>query len=130
MFLSLDSIKNGVVSATVKTIDAMGLSNKNSSRSYADSVKSGSSSNRPITRSMNNDLNATKSLIEIAHDSKKSEQRRIEKIAAFNPTFVGSNPEEMQIVFYVVLSGDFHFDQNKDKLVIMMGMYLYFLKNI
>ena len=123
IFLSLDSIKNGVVSATVKTIDAIGLSNKNSSLSYADLVKSGSSSYRPITRSMNNNLNANKSMIEIANDRKKFEQRRIEKIAAFNPTFVGSNPEEMQIVFYVVLSGDFHFDQNKDKLVIMMGMY-------
>ena len=129
MFLSLDSIKNGVVSATVKTIDAMGLSNNNSSLSYADSVKSGSSSSRPITRSIYN-LNANKSMDEIANDRKKSEQRRIEKIAAFYPTFVGSNPEEIQIVFYVVLSGDFHFDQNKDKLVIMMGMYLYFLKNI
>ena len=67
---------------------------------------------------------------EIAKIRKNLERKCIEKIAMFNPTIIGSNPEEIQIVFYVVLSGDFHFDQNKDKLVIMMGMYYVFVKVI
>ena len=124
IFLSLDSIKNGLVSAKVKTFDAIGLSNENSSLSYADSVKIDIISDRPFTRSMNNNSNENKSMDEIAKTSKNLERKCIEKIAMFNPTIIGSNPEEIQIVFYVVLSGDFHFDQNKDKLVIMMGMYL------
>ena len=124
IFLSLDSIKNGLVSAKVKTFDAMGLSNENSSLSYADSVKIDIISDRPFTRSMNNNSNENKSMNEIEKTNKNLERKCIEKIATFNPTIIGSNPEEMQIVFYVVLSGDFYFDQNKDKLVIMMGMYL------
>ena len=102
----------------------MGLSKENTSLTYAESVKIDVPSDRPFTRSMNDNSNENKSMNEIKKTSKNLERKCIEKIATFNPTIIGSNPEEIRIVFYVVLSGDFHFDLNKDKLVIMMGMYL------
>ena len=75
--------------------------------SYADKVKSGKSS----SISMN----------EEKARQKRTNDERIDKIARFSQEILEPTQDECQIVFHVVLSPDFHFDQSSDKLVILMG---------
>ena len=75
--------------------------------SYADKAKTGKSSS--------NSINEEKAR------QKRMDDERIDKIARFSQEIQEPTQDECQIVFHVVLSPDFHFDQSSDKLVILMG---------
>ena len=74
----------------------------------------------PITRSRAAKSSSNSMNEEKARQKRKNDER-IDKIARFSQEIQEPTQDECRIVFHVVLSPDFHFDQSSDKLVILMG---------
>ena len=80
----------------------------------------------PVTRSraanrLKTGNSSSNSMNEEKARLKRTNDERIDKIARFSQEIQEPTEDECQIVFHVVLSPNFHFDQSSDKLVILMG---------